>query len=492
MSDNQINFLDLALRAERPVVLPGGSSLVPVPPGSQVEVGRSRWGVEVTLAPWPEEGHPAWPRWPMLEDAAVEEACTLLRRVNRTGEALGYHGPNEEKLERRMEREISRFAPPGAPPVHVFACKSGTAACEILDMAILYKRFAVERRRLVVPPMSLAAAVTFEATWTRAFKAFERQGFVDVDENGCMDPEQTRDAVTPEVQFLNPTLLYDHAPDLDALGDVADEFDLDIAIDGAHGRLVRIRGIHIVYFNRVAGVTGSGQSSKPETPGDEFGWISTTDPVIAAFIEMLRNVGRKPNPLPSYWPDDICDVLGDNARVGEVPSLLMWGSLDLHERWAPHRASEIRALRAALDAHPELPWQMLPQQPDVEGLDYKIFLQYSPERSEKAGAWARLGYEHSMSWCAQEGLTEVATCYPTPDHPAAEYHPNVPWAPTLIPTIDPSTYPRSRELVARAHLLPYEFPARQQAAQQALGIMLKMNEWVSHPEIQRWAATPLA
>jgi hypothetical protein len=180
--------------------------------------------------------------------------------------------------------------------------------------------------------------------------------------------------------------------------------------------------------------------------------------------------------------------LGGNERTGEIAAILMDGSLDLYLAWEQRRAAELRALRAGLAAHPELPWRMLPEQPGVEGLFYKAFLQWVPELSANSTAWERIGYSRAMEWLARELLTEVATCYPTPDHPAAEYHPQVPWAPPeLIPSINPATYPKARTLVATAQLLPHELLARRAGGAQALGAMLKMHAWAEDPQIQSWA-----
>lgn len=490
MSDNH-TFLDPASRSARPVVLAGGTPLVPVPAGSGVEVGSSRWGVNVTVTPRPGSDHPAYPRWPMIKPTAAQAVGELLDETNTTGAQLGYLGPQEAALERRLEQEIARFAPRDAPPVHAFACRSGTAGLWVLYMATLYKRFVVEGHRLVRPPEILTSALTFEATWTAAMKAFARANFVDVDDSGCMNPDQAESMITQATQIIAPTALYDHAPDLRRFSRIGRTRGVDIVLDAAHGPLIRVNKIHAAYY--VTGLIISGQESKIVTPGDEYGFIVTTDPVVAAYIAMIRNVGRTPDPAPAWWPAGIGDALGGNERAGEIPALLMNGSLDLYIDWEQQRAAQLRALRAGLAAHPELPWRMLPEQPGVEGLHYKAFLQFLPERSANPDAWARIGYSRSMEWLAQELLTEVATCYPTPDNPAAEYHPHVPWAPpNLIPTINPATYPKAHALAASAQLLPHELLARREGGAQTLGAMLKIDHWIDHPEIQHWAANPNA
>jgi dTDP-4-amino-4,6-dideoxygalactose transaminase len=301
-----------------------------------------------------------------------------------------------------------------------------------------------------------------------------------------MDPDQGESMITPATQIIAPTAAYDHVPDLGRFGRIGRTRGVDIVLDAAHGPLIRVDEIHVAY--RVTGLIISGQESKIVTPGDEYGFIVTTDPVVAAYIAMIRNVGRTPDPAPAWWPAGIGEALGGNERAGEISALLMGGSLDLYLDWEERRATEFRALRAGLAAHPELPWRMLPEQPGVEGLFYKAFLQWLPERSANANAWARVGYHRTMEWLARELLTEVATCYPTPDNPAAEYHPQVPWAPpALIPDIDPSAYLKARALVASAQLLPHELLARSGGGTQALGAMLKMARWIDDPQIADWA-----
>jgi dTDP-4-amino-4,6-dideoxygalactose transaminase len=483
VSGNQKNYLSQELRLARPAVLPEGGPLVRVPDGFRVERSRSRWGVNMALTPRPPRDSDLYPAWPMLAPAAVDEAKALLGRVNRTGEPLGYLGPYEQRLERRLEREIARFAPEDAPPVHVIAFRSGTAAERAMYMAVLYKRLEIERRELSGPPQYIAPGVTFEATWSQGLAAFARCQFVDVDEHGCIDTAAAEAAITPDTQFICGVLLYDHGPDLDELCEIGARHDVDIVLDSAHGPLVRYKGVHIAY--RVSALIISGQESKIITPGDEYGFAVTTDPVIAAYLTKLRNVGRDPAELPAWWPSQISNAFGGNDRSGEIDAILTNGSLDLYLRWEEQRAQALAGLHEGLAAHPELPWRMPPAQPEYEGLHYKAVTLFDPSNAAKAEAWRRVGWSNAMLWLASETVAEIAAYYPTPDNPAAEYHPDIPWAPPeLIPTIDPATYPTALLIVSMAHLIPHEFLARRAAAQQALGAMLKMNNHVEAPEIQ--------
>ena len=488
MSDIQ-TYPFMARRMERPAVLAGGRPLVRIPDGFTVEREKSRWGVNMMLKPRPREQR-ALPRMADLSRRGHRGGPRTAGSCQPDGRAQvpGYHGPYEQRLERRLAREIAKHAPKDAPPVHVFAVKSGSAAEWIMYMAVLYKRLVVRRRRLAGTPEILTPAVTFEATWSKVLLALSRCVFAEVNEHGCIDVAAAEALMNELTQMICAAVLYNHGPDLDGLLGMSTRHDVDIVLDSAHGPLVRYNGIHVAYL--VTALMISGQESKLITPGSEIGFLVTTNPVLASLFEMLRNVGRQPGVLPTWWSRLAADAFGDNARANEIDSILTEGSLELYLEWEPNRTDAVWGVHQGLAAHSELPWTDPPPSESGRVCSTSSSRSSSPAPPQRPQPGRGFAGRTQCAWLAAELVTEVAAYYPTPDDPSAEYHPNI-----LGPrTADPGDRPvdvsgGSRSIVARAHLLPHELLARRGASQQIMAAMLKMHEHVDSPEIQslQWA-----
>jgi perosamine synthetase len=56
--------------------------------------------------------------------------------------------------------------------------------------------------------------------------------FVDVDvETWCIDPEEVKKAITPKTKAIMPVWMYGNAPDMNAIMEIASDYDLDVVED---------------------------------------------------------------------------------------------------------------------------------------------------------------------------------------------------------------------------------------------------------------------
>jgi len=213
---------------------------------------------------------------------------------------------------------------------------------------------------------------------------------------------------------------------------------------------------------------------------------------LAALVAQILNGGRRPDPAPEWWPDDLPVTAGENARTDEISALLMGGSFDSFDELLPVREQTLTLLRDEVDGL-GTPWRMLPPQPQAAGALHKATLVFDPERAHATGdAWRAIGWEAAGQMLAAELITEVAGSYPVPWEPASGFQPTSrPWAwSALVPDIDPQAFPNAAYLAASCHLLPHAFLARRRAGDQLLVAMKKLDGAVREgPALQEWAAT---
>ncbi len=463
----------------------GGRPVVAPPAGAEVEWGSSRWGVEPVFSRIPQRGEATWPSWPQFSERSLDEVHDLLDRLTTTGAPLGYLGPEEQALEARLAREIGPDALGRVPKVYTVT--NGSVALQIAYAAIATKRFVVQHRPIPAVPTAVTAVRSFEATWTSMPKAGLKPVFVDVDrETGCTPVSGLRGAIDDTTVLISIPALYDRAPDVAAVRELADKHDVGFVLDCAHGHLVTWPGEHVSKYADIT--TISGQGSKIVTPGWEAGLIVVFDPMLAAIVAKLRNVGRAPGNKPAWWPAEVPEVAGENSRLGEIPALMLNGSFDSYEELLGNRTRTVDAIDRGL-REMRGPWRPLPSQPELGGLVYKLTLVFDPSLRRKAAAWDAVGWRAAGRLLAEELMAEVAASYPPPWEVASEYHPlSRPWQwSAYVPEIQPERFPVATWLAASTHMLSHEFLAREDAAAQLFAAVAKLTESVDLPEVQAWA-----
>jgi L-glutamine:2-deoxy-scyllo-inosose/3-amino-2,3-dideoxy-scyllo-inosose aminotransferase len=495
MSSGSFNIMQFERSAEFgrqvrevPAVV-SGQRVVALPDDTTIDGwAQTRWGVRPVLsrAPLPSEAH--WPGWPLFSERSLDAATALLDsyRGRRQGQPLGYLGSHEQALERRYAGMIGPDDK-GREPL-VFVLDTGTHSLDVVYLAIM-SRLRHEGRPIPATPNVVVPARSFEATWTSLQRAGIKPVFVDVDRGtGCLTLEALEAASDENTVAWAYAGLYDRSPaEIDAIQEAAHQRGILVAGDWAHAHMATWLGVHVANFCDIMIV--SGQGSKIVTPGSELGIVVTYDPVLAAFVAKIRNVGRGLAPAPDWWPADLPDAAGENARgAGELHAILMAGSFDLYGDLLESRRATLTVLAAGL-AHFNGPWRLMAPQDRLGGMMYKAQLVWDPDASDKPGAWERIGWDASRRLLAEELLTEVAAGYPPPWEPESEYNPDSrPWIwGSLTPDINPADYPNAAWLSRHVHCLPHEALARTHGGTQVLTAVHKLHRWADHVNIQRWA-----
>jgi perosamine synthetase len=198
-------------------------------------------------------------------------------------------GPRVRDLEERFAAFI------GVP--HAVATSSGTTA---LHLALLGHGIGQGDEVITV-------AFTFIASANAILYAGARPVLVDVDEASFnIDVDQVATAITSRTRAIMPVHLYGQPADMAALSELAERHGLALIEDAAQAHGAEVAG-------RRVGSWGTGAFSfyptKNMTTG-EGGMLTTSDPELAARLELLREHGMKVR----YQHD----VLGYNFRMTDV------------------------------------------------------------------------------------------------------------------------------------------------------------------------------
>ena len=138
---------------------------------------------------------------------------------------------------------------------------------------------------VIVPPLTMAS------TSLAVLHANAIPVFADIDpDTWTISPDSIEKCITPRTKAIIPVSIYGLAPDMDAIMDIADSYNLFVLEDDAQCFLGR-------YKKRMVGTIGhassfSFQSSKHMTSG-EGGMIITDDPDLADSIRRFNSLGYK-------------------------------------------------------------------------------------------------------------------------------------------------------------------------------------------------------
>jgi dTDP-4-amino-4,6-dideoxygalactose transaminase len=238
------------------------------------------------------------------------------------------NGPATKQLEEAFARDVSHTR-------EAVAVSSGTAA---LHLALLAHNIG-PGDEVVTTPFS------FQATANMILATGARPVFVDVTDDGNIDPSQIEAAVTSKTKALLPVDLYGRLCDMPALCAIAERHGLAIIEDAAQAHGAQLGG-------RSAGSFGTGcfslYATKNMTAG-EGGLITTDDPSLAERLRRLRSHGE----IDRYESAE----LGYNYRITEVGAALALAQLS-----GLDAANEARRRNAAYLSH-HLRGVTLPPQP---------------------------------------------------------------------------------------------------------------------------------
>jgi dTDP-4-amino-4,6-dideoxygalactose transaminase len=258
-----------------------------------------------------------YPDWPVYDERDIQ-AVTDVIKSGRWG-GYPYPGPQTAEFARRFaEMQGGGFAVPMA---------NGTVTMEVALRAV----------NIGWGDEVLVPAYTFQATAAAVMSAGAIPVIVDVDEQTyCIDPKAAQAAITPQSKAIIPVHLGAEMADMDAIMELARQYDLVVIEDCAHALGAKWRG-------KGAGTIGhfgsfSLQSSKTLTSG-EGGVLLCRTPELAARVASLIDCGRP------HDQEERLFTMGANYRLSEFQAAL--GTVGL-ERF-PEQVKQRESMAAYMD-----------------------------------------------------------------------------------------------------------------------------------------------
>jgi len=185
----------------------------------------------------------------------------------------------------------------------------------------------------------IVPSFTFAATGNSVALTGATPVFADIEPDFFgLDADSVRAAVTERTKAIMPVHLYGHPFDVDAIGAVAAEHDLQVFEDAAQAHLATWDGAQVGTFGDFA--MFSLYPTKNMTSG-EGGMVSCATDEIARNVRLLRNQG-----MEKQYANE---VIGFNARMTDIHAAIGRVQLTKVGGW-----TKIRQENAAfLDAHLE-------------------------------------------------------------------------------------------------------------------------------------------
>ena len=197
------------------------------------------------------------------------EEVSAVRSVLESGNLAG--GPVVRDLETAFAREVSATS-------EAIAVNSGTAA---LHVALLAHDIGPDDEVITTP-------FTFQASANMVLATGARPVFVDVGEDGNLDPSLVEAAITAKTRAVMPVHLFGRMCEMETICAVAQKHGLTVIEDAAQAHGASVAG-------RRAGSFGTGcfsfYATKNMTAG-EGGIVSTNDSALAERIRRLRSHGE--------------------------------------------------------------------------------------------------------------------------------------------------------------------------------------------------------
>jgi perosamine synthetase len=238
-----------------------------------------------------------------------------------------------------FEREFAGFC----NVEHAVAVTNGTAGLHVALVALDIRA----GDEVLVPDLTYIASAN-AVTYCGA-----KPVFVDVDPaTWTMDLNDCRRKLTPATRAIMPVHLYGHPADMDPLNEFAREHGLHVIEDAAeaHGALYKARPVGSLGTLAVFSFFGN----KIVTTG-EGGMVTTSDPVLARRIRLLKGQGM--DPTRRYW----FPIVGYNYRMTNIQAAIGLAQLERVD-WFIERRREVAQwyredLRGApLEFPPEAEW----------------------------------------------------------------------------------------------------------------------------------------
>lgn len=265
-----------------------------------------------------------YPQWPVFDERDIQ-AVTDVIQSGRWG-GYPYPGPQTAEFARRFaEMQGGGYAVPMA---------NGTVTMEV----------ALRAMNIGWGDEVIVPAYTFQATAASVMSAGAIPVIVDVDDQTyCMDPKSAEAAITPQTKAIIPVHLGAEMADMDAIMELASQYNLVVIEDCAHAHGAKWQG-------KGAGTIGhfgsfSMQSSKTLTAG-EGGVLLCQTPELAARAASLIDCGRPHDQAEKMF------TMGANYRLSEFQAALGVVGLERFPAQAKQRESMAAYMDEALSEVP--------------------------------------------------------------------------------------------------------------------------------------------
>lgn len=302
-----------------------------------------------------------------------EELCAILRQSLRTAGFVG--GPMVESFEADFAKYCNTQ--------HCVGVSSGTDAL----------RFALMGAGVAPGAIVVTVPNTFIATAEAISQAGATPYFVDVDERTYnMDPEKLREflelecafdagalrtfhkATGRQVEAVVPVHLYGQMADMDAIAEVAEQYNLIVIEDACQGHGAQ-------YFSekeqcwRTAGSMGKAAAfsfypGKNLGACGEGGAITTNDADVAKRARMLRDHGQS----KKYFHD----VEGYNGRLDSIQAGFLKAKLPHLSKWTAQRQENAARYNELLGRHADV--VTVPNEPSWSRAVYHLYVVQVAER----------------------------------------------------------------------------------------------------------------
>lgn len=223
---------------------------------------------------------------------------------------------------------------------HVIPCANGTDALQIAMMAL-----GLQPGDEVITPSFTYIATTEVVALLKLTPVF-----VEVDaKTFCIDPESLRKAITPKTKAIVPVHLYGHAADMEAIMQIAEEYNLNVIEDNAQAT-----GCDYTFSDGTIKKTGSigtiGSTSFFPSKNlgcyGDGGAVFTNDDELAAKMRMIANHGQNKR----YYHE----VVGCNSRMDTVQAAILNIKLKEVDNYIAARRRAADYYDAAFANHPNI------------------------------------------------------------------------------------------------------------------------------------------
>lgn len=264
------------------------------------------------------------------------------------------------------------------------ATTSGTSALHVALMA----------NRIGPGDEVITSPFSFIASANCALFVGAKPVFVDIEADYfTIDPEKIREKITPRTRAIEPVHLYGQACDMEAIGEIAREYNLVIIEDACQAHGAKFDGKPVGSFGTAC---FSFYPTKNITTG-EGGMITTNDAEVAEKARLLRDHGS-----PVRYQHE---TLGYNMRMNDMQAAIGLTQLPKLAEWNSKRQANAAYLTQELSRLDG----MVP--PPVHEKAEHVFHQYTiriPNRDEAAEKLREQG-------------VGVGVHYPTPIHQQPYY-----------------------------------------------------------------------